>query len=290
MFDVRRYLSMDSWPGLIAMISDRTYLNLVPETCTLASLESLGGLNTRVTINTNRSTSSAQLLPALPKVLEYTYTRLDPNVFFRVSSGPLQIDGLRLPTTTQAILTRLGEVTGIHFDIDDFEEKEVTSYGVTVLTSKPESLFWAGTLNATIVSSLQKPLASALTQKSSPEVFRPLGLTGRVADFVYMANHDFTSYRYDLLALINAPNSLAGERLCQVLKKVTGNDWVFQDTPAPYNICTNNRLGRLEFEVLYSGPPITPYTLRMDKRKLIVLRLDQTRCTALTGNLLLHYD
>jgi hypothetical protein len=290
MFDVRRYLSMESWSGLITMISDRTYLNLVPETCTLAKLENLGGLNTRVTINTNRSTSAAQLMPPLPKVLEYTYTRLDPNVFFRTATTQLKVDGLRLPTNTQAILTRLGAVTGIAFDIDDFEEKEFTSYGVVSLISKPESLYWAGTLNLTLVSSLQRPLASVLTSKSSVDVFKPLGQTGRVADFVYMANHDFTPFRYEMLALINAPNSLAGERLCQILRKMTGNDWVFQDAPAAYNICVDNRLGELEFDVLYSGPPITPYTLRTDKRKLVVLRLDKTRCTALTGNLLLHYD
>lgn len=290
MFDVRRYLGMNSWAGLITMISDRTYLNLTPETCTLAKLESLGGLATRVTINTNRSTSSAQLLPPLPKVLEYTYTRLDPNVFFRTMSKALKVDGLRLPTTTEAIVTRLGQIMGVVFDIDDFEQKEVNAYGVVTLVSKPESLRWVGSLNVTLVSNLQRPLGSVITNPSSPEVFKPMGQTGRVADFVYAATLDMTPFRYDLLALLNAPNSLTGAHLCTVLKRATGHDWVLQDAPAPYNICTNNRLGQVEFEVLYSGPPISPYTLRKDKRKLVVLRLDKTRCTALSGNLLLHYD
>jgi hypothetical protein len=290
MFDVRRYLSMEPWTGLITMISDRTYLNLEPYNCKLVTLESLGGLDTRVVIETNRSTSSAQQLPALPKQLEYLFTRLDPNSFFRTVSEDLLVDQLRLPTNTQAILDRIQALYGVVFDIDDFEPVEVTNYGAVTLQSKPASLRWVGPLTLTVVNSLQQALTTALTMKSSPTVFRPLGMAGRIADFVYAAAHDFTAYRYDLLALLNSPNGVGVERLCQVLKEVTGQVWVCQDDPAPYNICSAVRLGRPEYEILYSGRPIKPYTLRTDKRNLIVLRLDQTRCTALAGSLLLHYD
>lgn len=290
MFDVRRYLSMDPWAGLITMISDRTYLNLEPTTCTLKTLESLGGLDTRVVIETNRSTSSAQLMPPLPKELEYLFTRLDPDSFFRTATEDLLVDQLRLPTNTQDILNRITAITGAVFAIDDFEQQEVASYGEVILVATPNSLRWVGQLKLTLVNSLQRNVATALTVKSSPTVFRPLGMTGRVADFVYAATHDFTQYRYDLLAVLNSPNGVSAERLCQVLKEVTGNPWVCQDAPAPYNICSDVRLGQVEYEILYSGLPIKPYTLRTDRRNVIVLRLDQTRCTALAGSLLLHYD
>ncbi|ARV77299.1 virion structural protein [Pseudomonas phage Noxifer] len=290
MFDVHRYLSMDPWAGLITMISDRTYLGLEPTTCTLASMEDLGGLSTRITINTNRGESSAQLMEPLPKQLEYTFTRLDPNAYYKTGTTPLLVDNLRLPTNTEAILQRLSVIKGDVFDVDDFEQVDVTAYGVVTIQSKPDSLRWKGPLTLTVTNSLQRSLATALSVKSSPEVFKPLGMVGRTADFVYAADHDFSQYRYDLKAMVNSPNGLGAERLQWILRKVTGNDWVFQDESAPYNFCCDKRLGELEFEVMYSGPPITPYTLRMNKRNLVVLRLDQTRCTALTGFLLLHYD
>ncbi|MNC18180.1 hypothetical protein D3C87_1176230 [compost metagenome] len=290
MFDVRRYLSMEPWLGLVTMISDRTYLNLEPTNCSLESLVSLGGLVTKVTIGTNRSTSSAQLLPELPKLLEYTFTRLNPNSFFRTSVEPLVIDNLTMPTSTQAILDRLSALTGVVFDIDDFEQLDVPNFGTATLVSKPTSLRWVGSLAVTLVNTRQRTLASALTVKSSPAVFRPLGQTGRVADFVYCAAHNFTPFRYDLGALIDSPNGVLPQRLAFILKQVTGDDWKCQDAPTQWNICTKLKSGLPTFEIIYAGPPIKLYTLRTDKRSVIVLRIDQTRCTGLSGLLLLHYD
>jgi hypothetical protein len=290
MFDVRRYLSMDPFLGLVTMISDRTYLSLEPANCSLEALVSLGGLATKVTIRTNRSTSSAQILPALPKLLEYTYTRLDPDSFFRTATETLVIDGLTMPTTGQAILDRLSVLTGVVFDIDDFEQLEVSNYGNATLVSKPTSLRWVGSLKVSLVNTLKRTLASALNVKSAPLVFRSLGQVGRVADFVYGARYDFTKVRYDMGALIDSPNGVTPQRLANVLLQVTGDDWRCQDAPSTWNLCTKLKGIVPTFEILYAGPPIKLYTPRTDKRNLIVLRIDATRCTALAGSLLLHYD
>ena len=290
MFDVRRYLSMEPWLGLVTMISDRTYLNLEPTNCSLEALVSLGGLATQVTIGTNRSTSSAQILPELPKLLEYTFTRLNPNSFFRTATEALVIDNLTMPTNTQAILDRLSALTGVVFDIDDFEQLDVPNFGTATLVSKPTSLRWVGSLSVTLVNTRQRSLASALGVKSSPSVFRPLGQVGRVADFVYCAEHDFTPYRYDMDALIDSPNGLTPKRLVTILAQVTGDIWWCFDAPNTWNICTGVKDGVNLYEILYAGPPIKAYTTRTDKRRLIVLRIDPVRCTGFSGSLLLHYD
>lgn len=290
MFDVRRYMGMDPWLALVTLISDRTYLNLEPNNCELLELESLGGLATRVVIGTNRGNSSAQLLPPLPKQLEYTFDRLNPDSFFRTADEALVVVGLTLPTNTQAILDRLSVQKEVVFDPDDFESVEVTSFGSVTLTSKPQSLRWVGTLTLTLANTLQRPLATALAVKSSPTVFRSLGGVARTLDIVYAAEHDFTMYRHDMAALLDSPNGLGIPRFTRVLKEVTGQDWVCQSTPAQYNLCSKVIDSQPLWEILYSGPPIKRYTTRTDKRNLIVLRLDQTRCTGLTGALLLHFD
>ena len=158
MFDVRRYMGMDPWLALVTLISDRTYLNLEPNNCELLELESLGGLATRVVIGTNHGNSSAQLLPPLPKQLEYTFDRLNPDSFFRTADEALVVVGLTLPTNTQAILDRLSVQKEVVFDPDDFESVEVTSFGSVTLTSKPQSLRWVGTLTLTLANTLQRPL------------------------------------------------------------------------------------------------------------------------------------
>lgn len=290
MFDVRRYLSMDPWRGLVTMISDRTYIDLIPSNCELVSLESLGGLATRATISTNRGKSSAQLLKALPSELTYLYNRLDPNEFFRTSLEALNIDGLSLPISTSDILQRITEQKGIVFDAEDFEYVEFTAFGSLSLISKPESLRWVGLLDLTLVNTNNKPLSVALVNKSSPDVFRSLGATGRIMDIVYFYNHDFTQYRQDMAALIDSPNGLSKERLGQILKEVTGDNWVCKTSVEPFNFCTDVVAGAPVYQILYVGPPILTYTQRTDKRNLIVLRLNQLRSTALTGAILLHYD
>lgn len=290
MFDVRRYMGMEPWAGLITMISDRTYLNLEPAACTLEALESLGGLSTKVTISTNRSTSPANLLPPLPKTLEYTFDRLDPALFFRTGATPVLIDGLRLPINTEAIVQRLGEFKGINFDVDDFEQIEVTEYGEVVLQSKPDSLRWVGQLPVTLVNSNQRQLSDALVIKSVSSVFRSLGGTGRVLDIIYSAEHDFTTYRADMKAMLKSPNGIDTLRLLNILRWVTGDTWVCQDSPAQFNLCVDLVDSVPTWEILYAGRPVERFTPRTDKRNLIVLRIDTTRCTGLSGALLLHYD
>lgn len=290
MFDTRRYLTLTPWEGLVTLISDRTYLNLVPANCTLLGLVSEGGVTTRVTLGTHRSTSSANLLPALPREIEYTYERLDPAVFFRTATSALQVTGLRLPTTTDLILKAVTAKTGVVFGVDDFEHFEVDAYGVVTLTARPESLRWVGTLPVTVVSNLVLPLATALTYKSSPSVFLSLGSVGKRPGFLYAAGHDYTEHRATLEAMANSPNGVINQRVCTMLKAVTGDDWVARATAHAFNICSFVLDGVPGYRVLYAGAPTTRYTQRTDKRKLLVLELDPTRCTGVSGSLLLHYD
>lgn len=291
MFETERYLKLDPWTGLITMISDRTYQSLEPTHCKLHRLTRLGQLATEVVVHSHRSTSPVNLLPPLPKELIYTYNRLDPEAFFDTQANPYVIDTLTVPTTTDQILAEITKRSGIVFNVDDFIGQPVDQYGSFTLTSLPQSLRWSGSLTITLAPAASPELSDVLTIKSSGDIFRRLSESpDRVMDFIYNAGHDYTTYRYALEAMIDSPNGLKPERLVQILKDVTGDPWVCVDPPSQYNCCVDVIDGLPVYRIDYAGPPILRYTPRTDKRRLIVLSLDESRCSGLSGRLLLHYD
>lgn len=287
MFETRDYLSNDPWTGLIRMISDRTYQGLNPSHCYLVELETVTGLQTQITIRTHRSKAQGNLLPEVPDELTFTYSRLDPSTYL----GSRTVGTLKVPTNTMTILAEITKQTDITFDLDDFEAFEVTEYGQVELVSKPESLRWIGSFTIDLENHISIPLGDGIIQDNLGDVFiTPSASDSRKVDTLYFSNDDFTVYRYVLNALVDSPNGVDLDRLAFVMEKITGDPWKASITPSEFNICSLVENGRPQIQILYSGLPVVRYTTRTDKRRVIVLALDESLCTGLKGRILLHYD
>lgn len=287
MFNTADYLGNEPWEGLIRMISDRTYLSLKPSHCHLQSLTALEGLRTQVTFTTNRSHSPSNILSPLPKVMEFIYTRLDPAQYI----GTYTVGTLKVPTDTTAILAELTKLTGITFNLDDFEAQAVEDYGLVTLTSKPSSLRWVGSFTVNLINQLTKPLPTVITQASLGNVFLvPSATDTRQVDTIYFSNTDFTPHRALVRSLGQSPNGLHDNRLAVLLQDVTGDPWVCSTEPSEFNLASQVIDGVPRSRILYTGAPVMRYTTRTDKRSLVVLALDETLCTGLKGRILIHYD
>lgn len=287
MFNTVDYLGNEPWTGLIRMISDRTYLSLNPSHCIFKSLEAMDGLKTRVSFYTHRSSSETNILPSIPEEMAFIYTRLDPASYIGVRT----VGTLKVPTDTTAVLKELSRQTGIVFSLDDFEGVEIEQYGSVTFNSKAESLRWVGKLTVNLVNQQSKPLPGLITKTDLGNVFlAPLASEQRLTDNLYFGALDFTKHRGLLRSLGNSPNGVHGDQLAVILQDVTGDPWVFSAAPSKYNLASEVTNGVPHSRIIYTGAPVMRYTTRTDKRRLIVLALNQTLCTGLKGNILIHYD
>lgn len=290
MFDVRDYLGTDPWNALIRMINDRAYVNLNPVTAKLVSLEAVAGPETRVTLDANRSTSDANIDAPLPENLVYLFERLDLSTFF--GTTVIDVSGVTLPITSAAIMDQLGERNGIVFDVGDFYQEEYTAFSTTItLRAHPNSLRWIGQLRINLINTVKQNLATLTTKVEFPNaVYYPDGDANKIQGSFYANCFTFDAYREQMKWLTLPGDHLQPAQLVDILRQVTGDPWVCQSTPAPYNVASRQLNGLPWYTVAYAGTPVARFTGRKDVSRLNVLKLDATLCTGVAGVLLLHYS
>jgi hypothetical protein len=290
MFDTRGYLKLSPWEALIQIVNDEMYLQLNAQTTTLKSFTAFGGGMTEVVLATSRSSRETNILPVIPDVV-VSYKRLFLQDFFRQTVA-IELGGFKLPFSTRDLVEHISHQTGIVFDVDDFDHEYITSFPTNdlVLTASERSLRWVGSLVIRIVDTAQVNIGQAATVELPNAFVYPGSDITKTQAIHYTMRFDFTSFREYMHALKLPGQPITGERLASILTRVTGERWVCQDTPTVRNICTDVVQGVPQYRILYAGPATARYTARKDKNWVIVLGLDEQRCTDLTGALRLHFD
>jgi len=284
-FSTAEYLTLDPWTALIRLINDHLYLQLEPRQAKLLKFTPKGNRALEVVINANRGTSNQNILPSLAPVT-VTYNRLVLSSWFNKAGGYTLTD-LPLPFTTADVMTRLGG-SAVVFDVDDFVQETYRSYplGSITINAGPKSLRWEGSLTVTVTNTLKLDLA-LFNGTEVPEAFDyPDGDGSKAQGYFYLNPFDFSEYREVLKPLGKYANTLDGDELAVILSTVSGETWASEPTPQVRNLAT---LSGMPYKVVYNGPAMERYTARTDLASVIILELDETLCTGVTGGLRLHY-
>lgn len=291
MFTTRDYLTLSPWEALIEIINDEHYLQLDPGTVTLKAFTPLTGTRTEVVVGTSRSTNEANILPVLGD-LNFQYDRLRLSDFLR-QVVPLNVRDFKLPINTMDVVKKIGQVNNIVFDIDDFQHTLLTSYPSkpVILYAGARSLRWYGNLQFQFINEERTDL-SLLTQGAEyPNALSyPGGSEGTIQGPLYSSFFDFSEFREFLLPVKEGGLFPSGNRLAAILGSITGDDWRCNPVASPFNLCTGVRDGEARYTVVYHGPAVKRYTQRSEAGSIIVLQLDKTFCTGVSGTLVLHYD
>lgn len=290
MFTTREYLTLLPWDALVQIVNDERYLQLDSKATFLKSFTPLNTMDVEVVLSTHRSADEANILPLVDdQTLQYR--RLDLTEFFR-QTEVMNVSGLPLPISTQAIVRQLGVRNGIAFDLDDFEHFVIESLtdDTYQLVANPYSLRWVGQLTFRLVSVQTQDLGSGQTVEFPTAHRYPNSDTGKIQGWFYLMPYDFTAYRDELRHLGRVPYYLAGDRLATILRQVTGLGWQCTPSAGSLNLCAAVVNGEARYEVEYHGKATPHYTHKSQFENLLILRLNASYCTDVGGSLLLHYN
>lgn len=292
MYITADYLKTDPWTAVIEMINNEYGTELSPYTAHLVSLESLGGTKTKIKIRTNISTSPDNTMPVVELPEFIYYDRLDLGKFFK--GGPLYVmDNVRLPLTTYDIMSLLDTKNDITFSCTDLVPAAFDTFNKAYqLNAAANSLRFVGSINFNFANSLKYDLTAPPLVTAFPKVNTwQLGNKGlKITGNYLFTGYDFTSYRDDIRPVKTNGGFANIQRLRGMIKTVTGQDWVVQDATTVNNLCHSIYEGGPRVRVVYNGVRDPAYTPRTDISYVMVLELSETRCSNVSGFLLLHYN
>lgn len=288
------YLSLDPWSALVQMINDTYVFQLFPGSTKLVSMTSVNRLTTTFEIEHVQSTDPANSMPPVTRTT-FTFDRLDAQLFFK-NAPVISIRDIRMPFSTVDILDWISERTGIVFAPDDFLHETFTAFtgnDTVTVTANPQSLRWVGQLRISLINSIKQDLATLNTVLEFPEVHTlGDGNTGGLlqqAEY-YIPQFDFTPHREYLYEIGRAVFYPSGRKMAALLQAITGKPFQALPTPGAHNIVSKVENGELYYSVVYNGPPLDIYTVRLDFQRVLVLQLNPAYCTDVVGRLLVHYN
>lgn len=292
MFMTRDYLKVDPWTAIIEMINNEYGSELYPNSTQLLSIESLGGLSTKITIKTNISKSKSNTMPEVELPEYFVYDRIDLKTLFK--GGPQYVmSNTRLPLSTFQVAGLLDRKNDVTFSITDLVPDQFDRFATPYkLVALEESLRFVGEVSFSFENTLKYNLTASPTKLEFPTANTwQIGNDGtKITGNYLFTGYDFTKYRDDLIpekahSVYSNPNRLRG-----MIKTITGQDWVLDGNPANNNLCYEIAEGAPSAKVLYNGAVDPAYTSRTDISYVLVLALSSTRCSNVSGYLLIHYN
>lgn len=292
MYITRDYLKVSPWQAVIDMINDKYNFQLQAGIVKLKTMTALGPKRTQVEIIPNRSTDPANLMPEITQTI-FTYDRLNCTEFFR-NTVAVNISGLKLPITTFDVLKVIGDKNEIVFDVNDFIHQTFDHYSATgetdfVMQADKRSLRWVGSLKFRLINTGKVNLSSfANKNREYPRITNkqnPLYANGDVL----LTRFDFTEYR-DLLYPIPIGQYHDLRWLASMLSNVSGYLFTVTATPSPYNLTSQLVNGEPHCKVLYNGAVIPRWSGRSDFSRVMVIELNTTYSTGMSGYIRLHYN
>lgn len=227
--------------------------------------------NTTLTISNNN--------PAAPYIgsVDIYYNRLNFADLALLADIYVHVEDV---TTTHGLLPSLNRRYGLNLTTDDVEDIATVdrgNYREATLRAKTTSLGWIGELDIGVVEGdllledyLIQPLLGGL-EYPGDDITRPF------AHF-YSFWRDFSDY-HTQLSQVSAGDPISLE-IVSMMNDVTDDIWVGTGT-ADYS---------LEGAVItYSGPAENYTGANQDYKAVVVITLDETKCTALSGSLILHH-
>lgn len=292
MFLTRDYLKTDPWSAVIDMINNEYGVELQPLSTQLVSIESLGGTKTKIKIKTNISTSPENTMPKveLPEFLYYD--RIDLKTMFK--GGPLYVmDEVRLPLSTYQVMGMLDKKNEMMSSVNDLVPDQFLKFDTEYkLQANPKSLRFVGEIPFSFNNTLRFNLTSSAGVKEFPKANTwQLGNTGAkiTGNYLFTA-YDFTEYRDDIIPARGQHSFENVQRLRGMISKITGQSWVAEPELLDNNLCHSVYEGEPRVRVVYNGVRDPAYTSRQDMTYVMVLELSETRCSNVSGFLLLHYN
>ena len=281
MYLTRDYLKQSGWVGICNLITNHASRTVVPGSTELLNFQLNNPKDVSITIKRNGST-----------VETYNYERLALSEFFR-STAVLGIPNIQLPLNTYQVMTEIGRVNGITFDLEDFEIESLTAYDHTyTIKAKPTSLRFYGEMQVRLLPNLIKDI-SGYTKVLQPDTYAlpNVNTNPKKANGVYyVTGYDFTEHR-ELLKVIQVDKPKPpGKKLAAILEKVTGFKFTLSTDPKEKNLYMDTVLGIPTYRVVYNGVVLPRYTNRTDIENVLVLNLSPTHCTDIVGHLLIHYN
>lgn len=291
MYTTADYLRLPPWEALIRMINHRYYLDLHPNTTTLVDFQPRDGSEVSVTLRAQRSGVHGNLLPAFSEET-FVYRRLDLATFFQ-QNGPVVVDGLHLPTTTEAVLAVLAARHEVVFDRNDVVYETIDSLEQASpyrLRAQPHSLRWYGEVAVTLFPT-PTLLGDQLTVTSLPQALPyPHGhVTGSQGALLLMP-YNYSAARAQLLPLAPGNPYLSGPALASILNRHSPVTWRCVPHYDHYNLTTTVIDMEPRYTVLYNGPAVRAWTPRTDCQRVLVLALSSEYTFGVGGFLLVHYD
>ncbi|WDS62263.1 virion structural protein [Pseudomonas phage D6] len=292
MYITQDYLKVGSWQAVIDMINDKYNFQLQPGIVKLKEMKALGPKRTQIEIIPNRSTNPINLMPEITETI-FTYDRLDCTEFFR-NTVAVNISGMKLPITTFDILNYIGAKNEIVFEVDDFIHQTFDHYSAIgeadfVIKADPRSLRFVGSLKVRLTNTLKFDLTTLSGQSFEfPDVAQQhdkLFINGNFE----MNRFDFTEQR-ELLRSIPVGLYHDPGKVAQAISRQTTQVYSVKPTPATRSLVHTLVQGEPHCKVLYNGAPIPRWTSRTDCQRVIVIELNTTYCTSVSGYLRLHYN
>lgn len=290
MLTTEDYLKLDPWDALIEIINQKYFLQLFSTTTQVVQFIPGSGVDTQIRLKANRSTRGQNLLPPFVE-RTFRYQRLDLTEYF--GSQPIVISNVRAPVSTDSLVRKLTQQTGITFTVDDFlneiimTDAELNDY---TLLANPKSLRWVGQVRISGVSDLTA-LDQVVTQPNAIEQLNYAGVPETKQSAVFhLSRFDFSEYRRELLVMRAGKQVIPHKRIAAILTAVTKEPWVCQSTLSNYNIATDITQEVPQYTVVYNSVVSETWTARKNKRYVMVLQLSPTLCDNLSGHLLIHYD
>lgn len=281
MYITRDYLKQSGWVGICDLIANHTNRTVVPGSTELLDLQLINSSDVSITIKRNGST-----------IETYRYKRLDLSEFFR-SATVLGIPNIQLPLNTYQVMTEIGRVNNITFDLEDFEIETLTTYDRTyTIKAKPTSLRFYGEMQVRLLPNLIEDI-SGYTKVLQPDTYALPNVNTnpkKANGIYYVTGYDFTEHR-ELLKVIQVDKPKPpGKKLAAILEKVTGFKFTLSTDPKEKNLYMDAVLGIPTYRVAYNGVVLPRYTNRTDIENVLVLNLSPTYCTDIVGHLLIHYN
>lgn len=281
MYLTRDYLKQSGWVGICNLITNHTNRTVIPSSTELLDLQLINSRDVSITIKRNGST-----------IETYRYKRLDLSEFFR-STTVLGIPNIQLPLNTYQVMTEIGRINGITFDLEDFEIEALTTYDRTyTIKAKPTSLRFYGEMQVRLLPNLIEDISSYTKVLQSDTYALPNANTNpkKAIGVYYVTGYDFTEHR-ELLKVIQMDKPKPpGKKLATILEKVTGFKFTLSTDPKEKNLYMDTVLGIPTYRVAYNGVVLPRYTNRTDIENVLVLNLSPTYCTDIVGHLLIHYN
>lgn len=291
MYMTRDYLKVDPWTAVIEMINNEYGTELQPYSTQLVSLESLGGKSTKIKIKTNISTSPTNTMPKVELPEYFIYDRIDLSTLFK--GGPQYlVSNVRLPMTTFQVAGMVDKKNEVVFSYTDLEADQFDLFDRQYkFVARKDSLRFVGNVGFSFVNTLKQSIAGFNKVEFPQANTWQFGNDGSKTTGNYLfTGYDFTTYRDTLIPEIANKHICNPNALLNLIGKVTGQIWTVDGNPVDNNLCYEIYQGEPRIKVVYNGIRDAAYTSRTDMTYVLVLALSPTRCSNVSGYLLLHYN